>query len=88
MQQPDRALWNFHFLVTPLAALILERVPVALAWATIALFAFANLRVGAQLTDAPLARFTLAVSGILAMVSVGLAWRHHRQAALVGAVRV
>ena len=28
VQQPDRALWNFHYLVTPFAALVLERVPV------------------------------------------------------------
>jgi hypothetical protein len=87
VQQPDRALWNFHFLVTPLAALILERVPAILAWVVIALFAFANLRVGAQLAGVPAARFALAVSGILAMVSVGLAWRDHRHAALDGAAR-
>ena len=24
LEQPDRALWNFHFLVTPLSALVLE----------------------------------------------------------------
>jgi hypothetical protein len=87
VQQPDRALWNFHFLVTPLAALILERVPAVLAWVVIVLFAFANLRVGAQLTGVPAARFALAVSGILAMVLVGLAWRDHRHAALEGAAR-
>jgi hypothetical protein len=88
VQQPDRALWNFHFLVTPLAALILERVPVALAWAIIVLFASANLRAGAQLTDVPNARFALAASGLLAIVSVGLAMRHQREAARVGAARV
>src|SRR5262249_15188564 len=27
VQQPDRALWNLHFLVTPMAALVLERAP-------------------------------------------------------------
>jgi hypothetical protein len=88
VQQPDRALWNFHFLVTPLAALILERVPVALAWVIIALFASANLRVGAQLTGVPPARFALAFSGILAVAVLGLAWRDHRHAALAGVARV
>ena len=85
VQQPDRALWNFHFLVTPLAALTLDRVPVALAWLTIALFAFANLRVGAQLTGVPAARFALAVSGMMALASVALAWRDHRKVTLAPA---
>ena len=87
VQQPDRALWNFHFLVTPLAALILERVPVVLAWSTIGLFAFANLRVGAQLTGVPAARFALAVSGMLAMVSIAVVWRGHRGATLESAAQ-
>src|SRR5439155_25875548 len=47
VQQPDRALWNFHFLVTPLAAMVLERVAPALAWTTVATFLIANLGVGA-----------------------------------------
>jgi len=67
VQQPDRALWNFHFLVTPLGALALERAPSALAGLTVAAFAFANLRVGAQLAFVPAARFALAASMILAI---------------------
>ena len=69
VQQPDRALWNFHFLVTPLGALALERAPVALAGLTVAAFAFANLRVGAQLTMVPAARFALALSVLFAVAA-------------------
>jgi len=72
VQQPDRALWNFHFLVTPLAAVALEHVSVALAATTVAAFAAANLRVGAQLTFVPAARFALAASVLLAVVAVFL----------------
>jgi hypothetical protein len=70
VQQPDRALWNFHFLVTPLAAVALERAPVSLAALTVAAFAVANLRVGAQLTFVPAARFALGASVLMAIVAV------------------
>jgi hypothetical protein len=76
VQQPDRALWNFHYLVAPLAALVLERVPAALAWAVIALFAVGNLRVGAQLPIAAAAHAAIAASLLLACASVGLALRN------------
>jgi hypothetical protein len=72
VQQPDRALWNFHFLVAPLGALALERAPVAIAAATLATFAFANLRVGAQLTMVPAARFALGLSVLFAIASIVL----------------
>jgi hypothetical protein len=75
VQQPDRALWNFHFLVTPLAALVLERVSPILAAATVALFAVANLRVGAQLEWVPAARFAMAGSLILALVACAVVWK-------------
>lgn len=70
VQQPDRALWNFHFLVAPLAALVLERAPAAVAWASIAAFALANLRLGAQLTMVPPARLALVISVLLAFASL------------------
>ena len=70
VQQPDRALWNFHFLVAPLGALALERAPLTLAGLTVAAFAVANLRVGAQLTAVPAARFALALSVVVALASV------------------
>jgi len=78
VQQPDRALWNFHFLVVPLAVLVLDRAPAVLAWLTAATFAFANLRVGAQLPFVPAARFALGCSVLLAIASIVLAMRDRR----------
>jgi hypothetical protein len=68
VQQPDRALWNFHYLAAPLAALPLERAGSALAWSTVALFATGNLRVGAQLPIAPYSH--VAILGSLALASL------------------
>jgi hypothetical protein len=75
VQQPDRALWNFHFLVAPLGALVLERVSTLLAGLTLATFAAANLRVGAQLMAVPSARYALGLSTVLAAASIVMAWR-------------
>lgn len=75
VQQPDRALWNFHFLVAPLAALALDRAAIGIAALTVALFAFANLRVGAQLPFVPAARFALGLSLVCAVVVVAQALR-------------
>ena len=75
VQQPDRALWNFHFLIVPLGALVLDRAPALLAWATTGVFAFANLRVGAQLTHLPAVRFALGLSVMLAIGSCVTALR-------------
>jgi len=67
LQQPDRALWNFAFLVLPAGGMVLERVPSALGWSVIATFALANLRLGAQLgAAAPMARIALVASCALA----------------------
>jgi hypothetical protein len=70
LQQPDRALWNFHFLVVPLAAIALDRAPAPLAWTTLVAFVVANLRVGAQLPAVPAARFALAASVVLAAAGI------------------
>jgi hypothetical protein len=67
VQQPDRALWNFHFIATPLAALVLERASAPAAWACVAAFGLANLRLGAQLTVVPSSRGWLALSAIIAI---------------------
>lgn len=75
IQQPDRALWNFHYLVVPLAAVVLERVIDGLAWPLVVLFAIGNLRVGAQLPFVPNARFALAGSCALAITAVVAAIR-------------
>jgi hypothetical protein len=76
VQQPDRGLWNFHYLVAPLAVLVLERVPVPLAWTTITSFAIGNLRVGAQLPIAGVARWAIALSLVLAAICTLAAWRN------------
>ena len=73
VQQPDRALWNFHFLVVPFGALVLERAGDGLAAATLATFAIGNLKVGAQLPWIPAARVWLAASCACAAVAIALA---------------
>jgi hypothetical protein len=75
VQQPDRALWNFHFVASPLAALALDRMPGGLAAAILGCFALANLRVGAQLPGVPPARYALALSMTLAAAGLLLAWK-------------
>lgn len=75
VQQPDRALWNFHFVVAPMAAAVLERAAASAAWGTIALFAVGNLRVGAQLPIAAIGRGALVGSVLLAIVSATTALR-------------
>ncbi len=87
VQQPDRAMWNFHYLVTPLAALVLARVPRWLAWATLAAGVFANLRLGAQL-PVPSARYALAISVVLAATAVVVAVRGSQEAAALPAPAV
>lgn len=70
VQQPDRALWNFHFIVIPFAVLVLERLP---AWASglfVASFGVANLRFGAQLSFVPSAPVPLLLSLILAVAAI------------------
>jgi hypothetical protein len=75
VQQPDRALWNFHFLVTPLAATVLAGAPASLAGATLAAFVVANLRVGAQLPIASVGRAALMTSVVFAAASAWMALR-------------
>ena len=67
VQQPDRAFWNFHFLASPLAAMVLDRAPAAAAWSCVAAFVLANLRVGAQLPHLPPSSVALALSLALAI---------------------
>src|SRR5205807_10615566 len=78
VQQPYRALWNFHFLAVPLAVLVLESLPDILAWVFIAAYALANLRFGAQLAFVPSARFPVALSVALALAAIG--WKIARRA--------
>ena len=46
VQQPDRAVWNFHFVAIPLAVLALEALPDRLCWLFVIAFGAANLRLG------------------------------------------
>ncbi len=70
VQQPDRALWNFHFLVAPLGALALDAASPIITWLTLGAFTVANLRVGTQLTFVPSARFALALSVLLGVAAI------------------
>ena len=70
VQQPDRALWNFHFLVIPLAAVVLDRAPALVGWSLAGCFAFSNLRIGAQIPWIPAARYAVLASVALAVVAI------------------
>jgi hypothetical protein len=85
VQQPDRALWNFHFLAVPLGATVLDAVPAGLGWTTIGLFALANLKVGAQWTFAPQARVTVPLVMIMAAICGWRALAARRVAIAAGA---
>jgi hypothetical protein len=76
VQQPDRALWNFHFVVIPFAVLVLESLP---AWGQalfVAMFGLSNLRFGAQLTFVPSGLGPLTVSLVLAAIAIATRLRH------------
>jgi hypothetical protein len=75
VQQPDRALWNFHYLIVPMGAAVLDAAPAALGFATLGAFVVANLRVGAQLPMASVGRVALAASVALAAASAWTALR-------------
>jgi hypothetical protein len=70
VQQPDRALWNFAFVVMPAAAMVLSCSSALLGWGLVAAHAMANLRYGAQLTFVPPAKYSLLVGSALALVAV------------------
>ncbi len=67
LQQPDRALWNFAFVLMPAVAIVLDRVPPVMGWMFVAAQAVLNARFGAQLLQAPPARFSFAIAAILAV---------------------
>lgn len=75
VQQPDRALWNFHFLAIPIGVVVLERLPAAAAWLFVVSYGVANLRFGAQLAFAPPARFPIAISLVIAVTAIALSFR-------------
>jgi hypothetical protein len=70
VEQPDRALWNFHFLAFPLAAIVLDDLPASLRWLFVALYAVANMRAGGQITLVPPVMITFPASAIIAVVAI------------------
>ncbi|MGH9384938.1 MAG: hypothetical protein ACRD2N_11690 [Vicinamibacterales bacterium] len=72
VQQPDRALWNFAFVIMPAAAVILGALSPVLAWSIVGAHTLVNLRVGAQLSSVPPARFAFIIAIGLALVA---AWQ-------------
>jgi hypothetical protein len=69
---PERALWNFFFLVLPIAALPLERIAVPLAALFVGSFAVANMRIGGQIMAVPSSRYALAITLAIAVFAI---WR-------------
>ena len=78
VQQPDRALWNFHYVLIPFAVIALEPLPAVWRWAFIVCYGAANLRVGAQLQFIPAARFALLASVLIALAAIVAALRRPR----------
>jgi hypothetical protein len=72
LQQPDRALWNFAFLVMPAVAIVLDRAPSSLGWILVGAQGLLNMRFGAQLSQVPAARLSLAAAALAAALMV---WR-------------
>jgi hypothetical protein len=70
VQQPDRALWNFAFVVMPAAAVVLSRIGPTLGWSLVAVHAMVNLRFGAQLAFVPPAKYALVAGIALSLVAV------------------
>lgn len=67
---PERALGNFYFLLMPIAALALARVPVVAGAAFVALFAIANMRIGAQVMVVPNSRYAVLLSAGIAAYAI------------------
>ena len=72
---PERAIGNFFFLVIPLAAIVLALLRPPMGWAFVALYALANLRIGAQIPFVPSARYALIGSLAIAGFALAAAWR-------------
>jgi hypothetical protein len=72
VEQPDRALWNFHFLAFPLAAIVLDDLPAPLRWTFVVVYAAANARAGGQITFVPPVSVTLPISVAIALFAIAL----------------
>jgi hypothetical protein len=80
LQQPDRALWNFHYAMIPFAVIVLEQLPAVWCWIFVAGYGVANLRIGAQLTVLPEARYGLLLSVAIAAAAI-VVWGRRSPAA-------
>jgi len=67
---PERALWNFYFLVVPLGAVVLARLPLPFAWLFVGCYWLANLRIGAQIAEVPASRYAMTASLMLALAAM------------------
>lgn len=83
VQQPERALWNFHFIVIPIAVSVLQELPVWALGSFAAAFGIANLRFGAQLPLRTLGQAAILVSVAVALVAVGLWWSRRSERRLM-----
>jgi len=85
VQQPERALWNFHFIVIPIAVQVLRELPDWAMAAFAASFGIANLRFGAQLPIRTTAQIALAVSVAIAVAAVIVSWSRRSESAMPSA---
>src|SRR5262245_8605315 len=83
LQQPDRALWNFHFITSPLAALVLESMSPAFVWSFLGLYALAYLKVGAEVSFVPQSRYAYAVGLVMAIAAAVTFMRARRESPVV-----
>ena len=82
VQQPERALWNFHFVVIPVAVVALRLLPDRVGWLFVVCFGITNLRFGAQLETGLLGRIALVTSIALALTAAMRGWLHRGGAQL------
>lgn len=83
VQQPERALWNFHFIVIPVAVRVLQELPVWAMRLFAAAFGIANLRFAAQLPLRRPAQAALAVSVAIACAAVVVWWSRGSERQLI-----
>jgi hypothetical protein len=81
VEQPERALWNFHFIVIPLAVVALEGLPAWMLASFTAACGIVGLRFGAQLDIRPAARVALIAALAIGVCAVVLARRREQNVA-------